>query len=460
MNGTLTIQNDKLVWKTKKTPLSKIIPSLITISDPLGAIVLAFVVIGLITSFCFSVFFYRRRNEKIIKKTSPFFCQLILIGIDLCLISQIIWMVPQSSLTCIIKVWLLAIGFGLIMGNLLAKTYRIFKIFNNIRVTSLVIRDTDLLYFSAGVVLMEIILLAVYTFAGGLLVPVNIQSVSDSLLIIVQCSSPSKFLQTMMNIVLLAVNALLVLFGVVIAYLTRNVDSAFNEAKYIAITMYMYLLVTIILLPLYYTAGDSSSSVSRQFILRALAVMASMYFTLVALFVPKIVLVYATEHAEKKASHTTQTGGSGTSRRIITNLESSGADQRGRKKSAANDRQVESSNAIFSKIAAGSRASMDVSNTNEEDEMTTAGGYGGGDVSSVGFDGATSETRPTEGPTASSTLTGRSSLRPQSKAASAAADLSSVRQRSGTGEEATETDDNNIVSGFLRKPHRQTKAFQ
>lgn len=256
--------------------------------------------LGLLIAFSFSIYFYLFRNEKVIKKTSPVFSQLILLGIVLCITSQIFWDVSQTTFTCVMKIWLLAIGFGLIMGNLLAKTYRIFKIFSNAKVTSLVIRDIDLLKFTLAVILLEIIMLCAYTFPAGLPTPVVLQSQSDSLLKYIECKVPSSFLQTAGIIMLLGVNFLLVLAAVIIAYLTRNVDSAFNESRYIAYTVYVFLLVTIILLPLYYTAGDSRSSVTRQFIIRTIAILVAMYFCLFALFLPKIILVQKARRAEKR----------------------------------------------------------------------------------------------------------------------------------------------------------------
>jgi hypothetical protein len=158
-------------------------------------------------------------------------------------------------------------------------------------VTSLVIRDTDLLVFSCVVLLGELILLCVYSFTSGLVRPIVKQSKSDSLLQYVQCAAPSSSVQLGLLIALFAYNIILVIAGVIIAYLTRNVDSAFNESKYIGFTMYVYLLSAIIMIPIYYTAGDSSSSLSRQFILRIIGVLLSMYFSLFALFVPKMAAV-------------------------------------------------------------------------------------------------------------------------------------------------------------------------
>jgi hypothetical protein len=70
-------------------------PQQVTIGSGLGAVFFAFIVLGLVVSLCFHIYFYIHRNEKVVKKTSPVFGQLILFGIDMVLISQILWEVSQ-----------------------------------------------------------------------------------------------------------------------------------------------------------------------------------------------------------------------------------------------------------------------------------------------------------------------------------------------------------------------------
>jgi hypothetical protein len=191
----------------------------------------------------------------------------------------------------------------------------------------MVIKDTDLLKFSGVVVLGEALLLCVYCFVGGLPRPIVIQSNSDSLLQYIQCASPSSSIQLGLLIALFAYNILLVVAGVIVAYKTRNVDSAFNESKYIGFTMYVYLLAAIILTPLYYTAGDSQSSISRQFILRTIGIVLSMYFSLFALFVPKIIAVERDIKARKNAKRREGTDTTATHR--VTEISTTGNDESG-----------------------------------------------------------------------------------------------------------------------------------
>jgi hypothetical protein len=97
-------------------PISKIVPQQITLSDANGAIFTSFVFLGLVFCLILHVYFWIYRKEKVVRKTSPIFNQLILIGIDMVFISQIFWVIQQSTVFCILKVYFVSIGFGLVMG--------------------------------------------------------------------------------------------------------------------------------------------------------------------------------------------------------------------------------------------------------------------------------------------------------------------------------------------------------
>lgn len=246
-------------------------------------------------------FFFRHRETIVVKKTSFVFSELILTGILLCFVSQILWSVKQNSALCILKVWLFAIGFGLIMANLIAKTYRINAIFRSSagsergkRIT-----DNDLYPFVIIVLLLEIAMLSVYSFAGGTIEPQSFQSESDFLLVYVRCQSPSSFLQTFGTITLLVMNFIMILVCCYFAYRTRHVASDYNESQYIGSIIFVYFLTCLIILPLYYTSGDSRSSIARQFIFRSIGVIGCLYATMSWLFGTKIRSILDAEKESK-----------------------------------------------------------------------------------------------------------------------------------------------------------------
>lgn len=261
---------------------------------------------GLLIVICVAsmVYFYINREEKVIKKSSPVFCQLILFGIIMVNASLIIWTIPQTQFTCILKIWILCVGFALIMGNLLAKTYRIFKIFTNVKVSTSAITDLDLLKFSGAVIFLEVILLIIYTFGSGTLPDaVVVNSTTNSLYSYISCQiEDNEGFQTAMTIIIIAFNEILVILGAIIAYLTRNVDSAFNESAYIGATMYCYIFLSVIFLALYYTNGDSAGSASRRYVERSFAILAAMAFTFAMLFGPKFLTIAKIYFVEEGSS--------------------------------------------------------------------------------------------------------------------------------------------------------------
>jgi 7 transmembrane sweet-taste receptor of 3 GCPR len=119
--------------------------------------------------------------------------------------------------------------------NLLAKTYRIFKIFSNIRVTRGAIKDIDLLLFTGGLLILEVALLLIWTVPFGTPTPTFVFSSSDPLYAYITCEVSNDTFQGILIAVILSVNGVLVFVAAAFAYLTRHVDSAYSESKSITI---------------------------------------------------------------------------------------------------------------------------------------------------------------------------------------------------------------------------------
>lgn len=245
-NQTLMIDSSKLHFKTPDSiPISAVVPDDVTYNSPAG---LAYLILSTsLIAICIVMmtYFYHYRHEKIIKKSSPFFCQLILLGIIMVLASVIVWTLVQDSLTCVLKIWFFFIGVGLILGNLLAKTYRVFRIFSNVRVHTTAIRDVDLFKFSFAVILMESILVLIFTVADGMPYVAVFTSTTDQFYSYIQCTTSTPSFALTMSIILCVYNGILIILAAVLAYMTRNVDSAFNESRYIAATVSMMLFLIV-----------------------------------------------------------------------------------------------------------------------------------------------------------------------------------------------------------------------
>lgn len=204
------------------------------LSTGIGGFVITLSLIIIIASLLFMVFFYRHRQDRNIKRSSPLFNQLILTGIIFVAIGLIIWTPEQSQATCIVKVWLSVIGFGLIMSSILVKTYRINKIFHTLKVRYISLSDLELIKFGLPLLIVELVLLIIYTFADGLPHPELVVGRSPQIFSYTICTTTNETFQGVLTGLIMSYNFLLVLIAAVLAYKVRHVVREYNESAHIA----------------------------------------------------------------------------------------------------------------------------------------------------------------------------------------------------------------------------------
>lgn len=268
-----------------------VVPDDYTYETIMGALVLVVSVAMIIICIMTMAYFYKHRRDQVIRKSSPTFCQLILLGIVAVNVGVIVTALPASSAGCIISYWLVILGFALIIANLLAKTYRIFRIFRHVRLSSTAITDKDLFKFSGCLIFIEVILLLLLTFGDGTLHVDVVYSAVDPLYSYYDCRTNSQSFQSGILLALAALNFAIVFFIAALAYFTRHVQDAFNESRYIGITVYIYTLLCIILVPLYLTTSSGYNYALWLVLERTLGIVLAMFATLAALFLPKFITI-------------------------------------------------------------------------------------------------------------------------------------------------------------------------
>jgi hypothetical protein len=88
----------------------------VDLSFPIGKVSLVFIILAMVFIVVLAIYFAINYRNIVVRRASPVFLELILLGLLLCSLSLLFWSINQSTATCILKIWLLAIGFGLIMG--------------------------------------------------------------------------------------------------------------------------------------------------------------------------------------------------------------------------------------------------------------------------------------------------------------------------------------------------------
>jgi hypothetical protein len=114
---------------------------------------------GLGVAFCLflMLLFYVWRDKPQIVAASLIFVELIMLGALMMFASIFLWTLETTTGACIARYWLFNLGFGMMFANLLAKTWRIWRIFTYKKLKALKIPNIQLLKVVAILVSVEIV---------------------------------------------------------------------------------------------------------------------------------------------------------------------------------------------------------------------------------------------------------------------------------------------------------------
>ncbi len=208
------------------------------------------VAIYVITSVCIAlsvilfILLIVYRNHSVIKKSSPVLCCMIVGGAIISYISVYFWL-DTTDPYCVLRVWLLTIGFTVMYSSFFAKEWRLWKIFNPKALKSISrITDRTLIKIVLVVLAIEcVIVLFWFIFFPYLQrVTTDFESIEESITFECHSDTPA-FLYTM-----LALNCALLLFGCFLAIATRRLPSAYNESQHLAFSVSISLNLTLLTL--------------------------------------------------------------------------------------------------------------------------------------------------------------------------------------------------------------------
>ncbi|KAI8816915.1 periplasmic binding protein-like I [Fimicolochytrium jonesii] len=227
---------------------------------------------------------YTCRNKSVIKRASWKSLVLILVGLLLLDITPFLYTGTLKKWTCVAQPFIFNIGFGLVFANLMAKTWRVYKIFNNPKMMERAISDMYLMGFAGLVVLVEIIISGIWV---GVSTPVPTTINVNDLETVQVCVSPNAKVQRTMTVVSIVFNGILLFLTTLLSYKTRHVVSTFNETKWIGISVYNIVAVCALFLPLVYTTTFASFA----HLLRCLAVLIGTAVTESCVYGPKFLIL-------------------------------------------------------------------------------------------------------------------------------------------------------------------------
>ena len=196
-------------------------PRFAELSSGSSIFILSVAALSLITAVVMSALVIKYRHIKAITASSPLFCLIMLLGVIIGLTSIFTSVGRPSNGTCTISAFLIATAFGMTMSSMIAKTWRIYMIFNNPYLKRRNIRNHHLLGFVGAIVAIEILLVGIWTAVD----PLKATLVPQVTFQILTCATGST--GNSIGIALYVINGLMIVVGLFLAYevILLDIDS-------------------------------------------------------------------------------------------------------------------------------------------------------------------------------------------------------------------------------------------
>ncbi|RUP48611.1 7 transmembrane sweet-taste receptor of 3 GCPR-domain-containing protein [Jimgerdemannia flammicorona] len=246
-----------------------------------------------------------RQSFKVSSWKSPLFCCFELLGLMFAFGSIASFTLIPTVAICSLRPICLAVSFVLVLGNIIAKTFRIYRIFDN----SFALKSNTITNRYLSTIVIALLAGALVIVGLWLILdpPVPMLTAVNTLSSAWTCNSRyytvGRTGTSLFEIFLIIYLGSLVLVASILAYKTRGVDDMYGESKQIAFVSYNMMIAGIICIP---TLFLPSTEFLASYYLCISALLFAAVFALIALFVPKMIAIIK-HHKLKKHTRSTAT---------------------------------------------------------------------------------------------------------------------------------------------------------
>uniref|UniRef100_A0A8C2Z180 Metabotropic glutamate receptor 5 n=1 Tax=Cyclopterus lumpus TaxID=8103 RepID=A0A8C2Z180_CYCLU len=263
--------------------------------EPIAAVV--FACLGLMFTFFVTAVFIRFRDTPVVKSSSRELCYIILAGICMGYLCTFSLITKPHVIHCYLQRLGIGLSPAMSYSALVTKTNRIARILAGSKKKICTKKPRFMSACAQLIIAFLLILLQLGIIVALFLMepPEVIHDYPSIRQVNLICNT------TNMGVVApLGYNGLLILSCTFYAFKTRNVPANFNEAKYIAFTMYTTCIIWLAFVPIYF--GSNYKIITMCF-----SVSLSATVALCCMFVPKVYIILAKPERNVRSAFTTST---------------------------------------------------------------------------------------------------------------------------------------------------------
>ncbi|XP_064162608.1 metabotropic glutamate receptor 4-like isoform X2 [Anguilla rostrata] len=262
-------------------------------SSPWAVIPVLLAVLGILATFFVVVTFVRYNDTPIVKATGRELSYVLLTGIFLCYATTFLMILTPDVGVCALRRVFLGLGMSISYAALLTKTNRIYRIFEQGKVSISAprfISPASQLVIAFSLISLQLLGVCVWFLLDPpqALVDYEDQRTANPELAqgVLKCDISDLSL-----ISLLGYSMLLMVTCTVYAIKTRGVPETFNEAKPIGFTMYTTCIVWLAFIPIFFGTAQSAEKMYIQTATLTISVSLSASVSLGMLYMPKVYVI-------------------------------------------------------------------------------------------------------------------------------------------------------------------------
>ena len=234
----------------------------IVVGDPLFGPIIILGLVGVTVCSYFFAYFYSKRTVRAVAFADWKFTCAFIVGCGLLNTSTFTLLGENTDATCLLRMWSFHLFFVVALSPLFVKVWRMYKLVEQASFRRATITNMQAAIYTMPLILIQATILLIFTFVDPPSPTEIIENVDDGFpmrTIVCQSEGDAFF------IVQLVLEAGLVVVGCVLAYLQRNMDDKFGEAKHMLVAMYNIALVgTIVIIVINVAEMDGSGKKMLQ----------------------------------------------------------------------------------------------------------------------------------------------------------------------------------------------------
>ena len=277
----------------ESTECVTITPTFLELRSPWGIIILITAVMGIIATVFVMVTFVVLHKHELIKASSRELSAVLLIGLLLCYILTISFIIEPSIPICTVRRFGVGFVFSLCYSALLVRTNRIHRIFKTSKLTlqkpPLIGMQSQLL-FTFLLVSVQLVIAIVWLVVERPSTTIIYDGFDAEL----KCGESAYVGLT----VTLSYNLFLLILSTYYAFCSRNIPQNYNEAKYINLTLYSTCIIWLAFIPTYFATAMLGTV--YQTCSLVLGIIFSATTALGCLFIPKLYIIFKHIHGPNK----------------------------------------------------------------------------------------------------------------------------------------------------------------